>query len=237
MSPNSWRSSPVFFSNARMKSSPIIFLLASGSETPSSLDMNSSCALTTWKFLKPRWSMKSFSTSSASFLRIRPWSTNTQWSLSPIASCIKAAATDESTPPDSPMMTFSQPTSFFNPETAFSMKSPITQSGLHPQISKTKFLSIFSPHGVCLTSGWNCTPKMFSPSYAATGQESVEATALHPFGGFTTWSPWLIQTVSVFPIPFSNLPAPATASSFFPYSFVLLFSTLPPKTCASTWWP
>ena len=44
-------------------------------------------------------------TCSASPIRIRPWSTNTQVSCSPIASWISTAATALSTPPDSPQIT------------------------------------------------------------------------------------------------------------------------------------
>ena len=47
---------------------------------------------------------KSRSTCSASPLRSRPWSTKTQVSRSPIARCTSAAATAESTPPDSPQI-------------------------------------------------------------------------------------------------------------------------------------
>ena len=49
-------------------------------------------------------------TCSASFLRSRPWSTNTQVSRSPIARCTISAATDESTPPDSPQIARPSPT-------------------------------------------------------------------------------------------------------------------------------
>ena len=44
-------------------------------------------------------------TCSPSFLRIRPWSTNTHVSWSPIARWTSSAATDESTPPESPQIT------------------------------------------------------------------------------------------------------------------------------------
>ena len=48
---------------------------------------------------------KSLSTCSASPARSRPWSTKTQVSWSPTARCTSAAATAESTPPDSPQIT------------------------------------------------------------------------------------------------------------------------------------
>jgi len=49
-------------------------------------------------------------TSSASFSRNRPVSTNTQVSCAPMARWISAAATAESTPPESPSRTSSPPT-------------------------------------------------------------------------------------------------------------------------------
>jgi hypothetical protein len=45
-------------------------------------------------------------TCSASPCRSNPWSTKTQVSWSPIASWIRTAATELSTPPDNPQMTF-----------------------------------------------------------------------------------------------------------------------------------
>ena len=52
-----------------------------------------------------KWSRNSATTSAPSFARIRPWSTNTQVSWSPIASWISTAATAESTPPERPQIT------------------------------------------------------------------------------------------------------------------------------------
>ncbi len=60
--------------------------------------------------LTPRFCANVCITCSASFSRSRPWSTNTQVRRSPIARWISAAATDESTPPDSPSSTSSSPT-------------------------------------------------------------------------------------------------------------------------------
>ena len=53
---------------------------------------------------------KAFFTSDASFLRIMPWSTKTQVSLSPTASASSAAHTEESTPPDRASSTLPSPT-------------------------------------------------------------------------------------------------------------------------------
>ena len=51
-----------------------------------------------------------FSTSSDSFFLNKPWSTNIHVKLFPIALLIKAAATEESTPPDKANRTFLSPT-------------------------------------------------------------------------------------------------------------------------------
>ena len=59
----------------------------------------------TWK-----WPPNVSTTCAASSLRSSPWSTNTHVSWSPIALCTSSAATAESTPPDSPQMTFAEPT-------------------------------------------------------------------------------------------------------------------------------
>ena len=49
-------------------------------------------------------------TCSPSSWRIIPWSTNTHVSWSPTALCTSSAATEESTPPESPQMTLPSPT-------------------------------------------------------------------------------------------------------------------------------
>ncbi len=95
-------------SNTRMNSAPIALRLASGSLSPASRARKRSSASTaTSGTLK--WSRKAEMTCSPSFLRIRPWSTNTHVSWSPIARCTSSAATDESTPPESPQMTLPRP--------------------------------------------------------------------------------------------------------------------------------
>ena len=98
------------------------------------------------------------STSSRSFVRSRPLSTNTHVSRSPIALWISAAATDESTPPDSPQITRLSPTRSRIRSASISANSLIRQLPSHPQISYTKFRRMSVPCGVCVTSGWNCTP-------------------------------------------------------------------------------
>ena len=87
----------------------MILRLRSGSLTPSSLARKRSSASTaTSGTLK--WSRKAATTWAPSFLRISPWSTNTQVSRSPIARCTSSAATHESTPPESPQMARPSPT-------------------------------------------------------------------------------------------------------------------------------
>ncbi len=92
-----------------MNSRPMILRFSSGSVTPASASRNCSAASTTLS-RTPVAATKSRSTCSASPARSSPWSTNTQVSWSPIARCTSAAATAESTPPDSPQMTRLPPT-------------------------------------------------------------------------------------------------------------------------------
>ena len=83
--------------------------LASGSLRPASRARKRSSASTaTSGTLKV--SRKAAITCSPSPLRIRPWSTNTQVSWSPIARCTSSAATEESTPPERPQITVPSPT-------------------------------------------------------------------------------------------------------------------------------
>ena len=86
-------------SKTRMNSRPMIFRFSSGSTIPSSAPRNCSEASTTSRVSKT--ASKSRRTCSVSPWRIIPWSTYTQVSRSPIARCTIAAATAESTPPES----------------------------------------------------------------------------------------------------------------------------------------
>jgi hypothetical protein len=92
-----------------MNSSPIRWRFSSGSEIPSSRARKRSCAWTctsgTWK-----WPPNVSATCSASFERMKPWSTKTQVSWSPTALWTSKAATAESTPPESAQRTRSEPT-------------------------------------------------------------------------------------------------------------------------------
>ena len=87
----------------------MVLRLASGSVLPASAARKRSRASTcTSGMLK--WPRNSDTTSLASSCRSRPLSTKMQVSWSPIASWISTAATEQSTPPDSPQMTRPLPT-------------------------------------------------------------------------------------------------------------------------------
>ena len=71
----------------------------------------------------------------ASFLRNKPWSTNTQVNRSPIALCNNNATVDESTPPLNAHKTESFPTWAFILSIVLSTNESIVQRPLHPHIS------------------------------------------------------------------------------------------------------
>ena len=66
---------------------------------------------------------------------MRPVSTNTHVSWSPTALCTRAAATAESTPPESPQMTCSPPTWARIASTDCSMIDVIVHDGRHSHTS------------------------------------------------------------------------------------------------------
>ena len=180
-----------------MNSRPMILRLVSGSVTPASAARNWSAASTTLRST-PVAATKSRSTCSASPLRSRPWSTKTQVSWLPTACCTSAAATAESTPPDSPQIRFLPPTWAWMACTASSTMLAGVQSGVHPAMPNRKFSSTFCPAWVCSTSGCHCTPARPRPasSKAAIGAPAVRASAVNPAGAAATESPWLIHTRS-----------------------------------------
>ena len=79
-------------------------------------------------------------------------------SWAPIARWIRSAATELSTPPESPQMTRPLPTVWRMVSSASAAKPFIVQLPLSLQLSKRKERSISLPRGVWTTSGWNCTP-------------------------------------------------------------------------------
>ena len=113
-----------------------------------------------------------------------------------MARCTSAAATEESTPPDSAHSTCRSPTWARIAATCSSMMFAEVQVGAMPATSYRKRSRIFCPSGVCATSGWNCTPANRRPgcSNAATGAPAEPAVTRNPSGAAVTLSPWLIHT-------------------------------------------
>ena len=150
-------------------------------------------------------------TCSPSFLRIRPWSTNTHVSWSPIARWTSSAATDESTPPERPQITRPSPTWV----RIFSICSSMIEAGLQvrsqPQMSSRNVVSTCWPYGVWTTSGWNWMP--YNPrstsSSAATGDSVELASAVKPGGGAKTVSRCDIQQDCSGGVPASSRPGSA----------------------------
>ena len=138
-------------SNTRMNSSPMIMRLRSGSSTPASRSRKRCSASTRIRFTPS--SSIAVTTWSASFFRIRPWSTSTQVSWSPIARCTSAAAVAESTPPESPQSTPASPTSARMRSTCSSITDAGDQFAAQPAISVKKRSRICWPNGVWTTSG------------------------------------------------------------------------------------
>jgi hypothetical protein len=97
-------------------------------------------------------------TCSPSFLRIRPWSTNTHVSWSPIARWTSRAATDESTPPLRPQITLPSPTWARIRAICSWTIDAADHVDSHPQTSPRKVLRMSCPNGVWTTSGWNWMP-------------------------------------------------------------------------------
>lgn len=109
----------------------MILRFSSGSVTPSRAARKRSWASTTCRFT-PVTATKSFSTCSGSPLRSSPWSTNTQVSWSPMARWTSAAATAESTPPDSAQMARLRPTRSRTASIDSSAMFTIVQFGRQP---------------------------------------------------------------------------------------------------------
>ncbi len=91
-----------------------------------------------------------------------------------------------------------------------------------------------APDTVCETSGWNWIPHIRRPgsSKATTGEEPLLAVTANPAGARSTWSAWLIQTVSRRPSPSNSRPGSTTSSSARPYSRRPEGTTSPPSSCA-----
>jgi hypothetical protein len=81
-----------------------------------------------------------------------------QVNCSPMASWISTAATEESTPPESPQTTRREPTWARILAIAWSRNAAMVQSPAQPATLWVKLASSLAPSGVWTTSGWNITP-------------------------------------------------------------------------------
>ena len=187
-------------SKTRMNSRPMILRFSSGSVTPASASRNCFSASTTCRST-PVAATKSRSTCSASPLRSSPWSTNTQVSRSPIARCTSAAATAESTPPESPQIACRGRRSGSRIcSICSSTMLTIVQVGRQPAMSCRKCSSTCWPCSVCSTSGCHCTPASRRSSVLEgrdRGDVGGRRARRSPPGAAATESPWDIQTLCV----------------------------------------
>ena len=131
-------------SNTLMNSAPIALRLASGSVTPFSFSRNRSSASTATSGTL-NVSLNALTTCSPSSLRISPWSTNTHVSWSPTARCTSSAATDESTPPDSPQITCPSPTCRADPRDLILHDPAADQVRSQPHTSVRNLVRISCP--------------------------------------------------------------------------------------------
>ena len=152
-----------------------------------------------------------------------------------------AAATAESTPPDSPQIARpAGPTCARIASTVSATMVAVVQSASTPATSRRKRSSTCWPWGECPTSGWYCTPasRRSTSSKAATGAPADEAVTVKPAGASVTPSPWLIHTGWADGSASCRRPASsATSSSVRPYSRAPVWATVPPSAEAISWKP
>ena len=180
-----------------MNSAPIALRLASGSVTPLSFSRKRVSASTaTSGTLKV--SRNALITCSPSSLRIRPWSTNTHVSWSPIARCTSSAATEESTPPESPQIDAA--VADLRADAARSVPRRSTPPTRSARSRRPRSGSASGSPGrrACArprgeTGCRRCRARVSST--AATGEALEEASAVKPGGGSNTVSRWDIQQV------------------------------------------
>ena len=174
-------------------------------------------------------------TRSGSSARIRPLSTKMHVSWSPTAACTRAAATAESTPPDSAQITRPPPTCRSMVLTDSSMNDAAVQSPEQRATSNRKLCRSWPPCGVCTTSGWNWMPRCpASSAIAATGESSEWATARKPGGISTMRSECDIHTGMLAGRSCrSGLLGSESVITAWPYSRLDAGATRPPSACAS----
>mmetsp|Transcript_46688 Transcript_46688/g.130221 ORF Transcript_46688/g.130221 Transcript_46688/m.130221 type:complete len:229 (+) Transcript_46688:919-1605(+) len=226
---------------------PMILRFFSGSETPSSALRNLSDASCNER-LMPCSPFNRSRTSGASLRRRHPLSTRMAWKRSPIARCMRTAATVESTPPDTAPMTWpSGPTVSRTAVMKRSARSFMFQSCGALQIPTTKFLRMSLPRGEWVTSGWNWRPNILRDRLAIAAFSQPEFVApmqVNPSGRRVTLSPCDIHIWNSSSRPPSSASAPAAPSSestrctmALPNSRFSPGATSPPKVCVSSCMP
>ena len=177
---------------------------SSGSLTPASRSRNCALASTTRRSM-PRCRRKVASTCSRSCSRSSPWSTKMQVSRSPTARCTSTAATDESTPPDSPQITrWSGPTSSRIRSISLSTKWPGVQSGRDAADLEQEIVEDLAAPGRVRHLGMELHAEQRPLGVLERGHRAVVARRGDrdsPAAATSTWSPWLIQTGVSSPCP------------------------------------
>ena len=184
-----------------------------------------------------------------------------------MARCTSAAATAESTPPDSPQIARPPPTCSRISATCSSTMFSMVQDGRQPASSR-KRARMRVPCSVCMTSGWNWTPnrRRCAFSTAATGVTSVRAVTAKPGGAAVQVSPCDIHTRCLAGVPGQESPpfrgaegaggvtggyggiVPPCAGGVWggssprtstvpPYSAAPVRSTVPPRPATISWKP
>jgi hypothetical protein len=153
--------------------------------------------------------------------------------------CTKAAATAESTPPDSPQMTSLSPTWARIAATCSSMMFALVHVGAMPAMSYRNRDSMACPPSVCATSGWNWTPASprLGSSNAATGAPDEPPVTANPCGARETQSPWLIHTSCSAGIPLNSTLSGSRRTGVPPNSRAPVCVTSPPSARAIAWNP
>jgi hypothetical protein len=149
-----------------------------------------------------------------------------------------AAATAESTPPDSPQTARPSPICLAMACVCSSITPRMVHVGWQPAAARN-WRSICVPCSVCSTSGWNCIPYSCraGSSAAATGVPAVCAVTANPGGAAAHVSPCDIHTWSCSGSPPRSTPPSGTARAVAPYSPPPVRETVPPRPLTMSWKP
>ena len=191
----------------------MVLRFSSGSVTPARASKNRSAAFT-WTRSTWNWRRNVSSTCSASPARMSPVSTKTQVSWSPTALWTRAAATAESTPPDSAQSTRSPPTWARTASTADSMIEMWVQRGAAPaHVEEEALEELRAPVGVDHL-GVELHAVDAPVGVAEGGHRRARRSwpvTTKPGGASVMASPWLIHTSA--PRPASRRTAARTPAS------------------------